>query len=50
MRLVEQAEFDLIECNRCGDCCGSLFLSNDKSDEWGFWRHHGPLGWLELYA
>ena len=49
-RVVDQPAFDRIECNRCGDCCEDLFLNSDKSDEWGFWRHHGPLGWLELYA
>ncbi|KKM75188.1 hypothetical protein LCGC14_1392740 [marine sediment metagenome] len=25
-------------------------MSNDARNEWGFWLHHGPLGWLELYA
>ncbi len=49
-RVVDQPTFDKIECNRCGECCESISLNNDRDDEGGFWRHHGPLGWLELYA
>ncbi len=49
-RVVDQPTFDAIECNRCGECCESFFLTNDRDTKWGFWLHHGPLGWLELYA
>ncbi|KKM90270.1 hypothetical protein LCGC14_1240300 [marine sediment metagenome] len=49
-RTVDQPTFDQIECDRCGVCCEEFPFGLDNDDEWGFWRHHGPLGWLELYA
>ncbi len=48
--VVDQPTFDAIECNRCGACCERFPVGADRTDERGFWRHHGPLGWLELYA
>ena len=53
MRLVEQAEFDLIECNRCGDCCERFHVPNGgdwREPPHSWWNHDGPLGFLEEWA
>lgn len=53
--IVDQQSFDKIKCSRCGECCrilqfGSDIDEHDEEGRVGWWRHQGPLGYLELYA
>ena len=55
MAVVDQQAFDKLECNRCGACCRILQFGSDQDEPddrgyVGWWRHQGPLGYLELYA
>ena len=49
LRVVTRAEFDAIECNRCGECCERFYLST-AGEGWLWWNYTGPLGFLELWC
>lgn len=46
--VVDQPQFDAIECNRCGECCEKFVLRGGNEGFW--WNYRGPLGWLELWC
>lgn len=54
--VVDKQAFNKLACNRCGECCRILRFGQDYGSEpddegrVGWWRHQGPLGFLELYV
>jgi len=55
--VIDQVAFDKLECTRCGQCCEGFPIGRSGIPEYdeetgytGWWRHAGPLGFIELWA